>query len=316
MGDQIEFPKNYGTYMHHALSALQDSDYERAITHMKKAYAIKDENSLNILLVSTLFQNGQASEALDYAEEKKSFYLTNEKRLLVYIELLIYNCQFLLAQKLLDDEIRLATSENLASWNNLKDTLEQKKLEAEKERHQTEIERKKKLFSLASLTPDEQFALIQEADEMKTDNLIHAAPSVFQNPYVHPFARSGFLSVLIDRRVNQSFSYTWLNETRKVTPATMSTFENHPVVQDMYSKIEELFISNPSLKVLVEQEANAVLLMLFPFIDEAIQKEDITAWIYTIAEGIQPEQDAVEQVSEEKQAYINSWVSRVYQELL
>lgn len=95
MGDKIEFPKNYGTYMHHALSALQDADYKRAITHMKKAYAIKDENSLNILLVSTLFQNGQISEALDYAEEKESFYLTNEKRLLVYIELLIYNYQFL-----------------------------------------------------------------------------------------------------------------------------------------------------------------------------------------------------------------------------
>jgi hypothetical protein len=316
MGDQIEFPKNYGTYMHHALSALQDSDYERAITHMKKAYAIKDENSLNILLVSTLFQNGQVNEALDYAEEKESFYLTNEKRLLVYIELLIYNYQFLLAQKLLDDEVRSATSENLASWQTLRDTLEQKKLEAEKERQQTEIERMKKLFSLASLTPDEQFAMIQEADEMKTDNLIQAAPSVFQNPYVHPFARSGLLSVLIDRKVNQSFSYTWLNEDREVIPASMSTFEDHPVVLDTYSEIEESFISNPSLKVLVEQEVKAVLLMLFPFIDEVIQKEDISAWIYTIAEGIQLEQDAVVQVSEEKQAYIKSWVSRVYQELL
>lgn len=316
MGDQIEFPKNYGTYMHHALSALQDSDYERAITYMKKAYVIKDENSLNILLVSTLFQNGQVNEALDYAEEKESFYLSNEKRLLVYIELLIYNYQFLMAQKLLDNEIRSATSENFSSWQTLKDTLEQKKMEAEKERQQTEIERMKKLFSLASLTPDEQFAVIQEADEMKTENLTNAAPSVFQNPYVHPFARSGLLSVLIDRRVSQPFSYTWLNESRDVTPSEMDTFENHPIVLDIFSTIEDKYSKNPSLKELLEQEMNAILLMLFPFINEVILPEEIPAWVFTIAEGIQPDQDMNINVPERLQTHIESWVSRVYQELL
>lgn len=314
MGDQIEFPKNYGTYMHHAMSALQIGNYEKAIDYLKKAYAIKEENSLNVLLVSALFHNGQVKEAMNLAEDKKSFYVSNEKRVLVYVELLIHNDRFLLAQKHIDDKLKEVSGKYRDNWKTLQNTLEQKKEEAERERKVLEEQRTKQLFSLASVLPEEQFAIIQEAHSMKTENLKKAAPSVFQNPYVHPIARSGFLSLLISRKVDWEYTYTWFDQTKNINPSKMIVFEDNPIIHELLNQTNEMYIQNPSLNELVKNELNMILLLLYPFIEEVIDEKHITDWIMTIAHQVDPSEESLEKITDGRIEFIQSWISKIHQE--
>ncbi|PRY84093.1 hypothetical protein [Alkalibacterium olivapovliticus] len=314
MGDQIEFPKNYGTYMHHAMSALQSGQYEVAIGHLKKAYAIKEENSLNVLLVSALFHNGQVKEAMDLAESKKQFYLSNDKRILVYVELLIHNQQFLLAQKHIDENQKDPAGVYKDNWKTLQSTLDSRKEEEEKKREAIEEERTKQLFSLASTLPEEQFSIIQEAHAMRTENLQKAAPSVFQNPYVHPIARSGFLSLLISRQVDHPFTYSWFQQTKDINPINMHSFEDDPIIQEMLTQTEKIYEQDPSMEELVKSELNMILLLLYPFVDDVIKKEQITDWIRAIAQMIDPTAPAPGKGSGDQIEFIQSWITRIHQE--
>ncbi|MCC5894918.1 MAG: tetratricopeptide repeat protein [Alkalibacterium sp.] len=314
MGDQIEFPKNYGTYMHHAMTELQQGNYEKAIEHLRKAYAIKEENSLNVLLVSALFHNGQVQEALELAEDKKSFYTTNDKRILVYVELLIHNHQFLLAQKCIDDKLKEPSLQYEDNWKTLQSTLYDMKEEEEKKRKAMEEKRTKQLFSLASASPEEQFTIIQEAHAMKTENLEKAAPSVFQNPYVHPISRSGFLSLLISRKVDQEYTYTWFNETKVVNPIDVHAFEQDPAVLNLMHQTNELYDQNPSLKELVENELNMILLLLYPFITEVIDEQVTKDWIRVIACSIDSSEGDLETIDRKQVEFIQSWINKIHQE--
>lgn len=315
MGDQIEFPKNYGTYMHHAMRALQSGNHGEAISHMRKAYAIKDENSLNVLLVSSLFQNGQLEEALGLAEEKQDFYTKNEKRHLVFAELLIQNRQLLKAQKHIDSKLRDPKHLYYDKWIRLQDSLDMMKEKIESEQLQQENERTRKLFALASVMPEEQLNIVREAESMRTENLIKAAPSVFQNPYVHPVARSSFLSLLTDRKVKEEFPYSWFDQTRRVRPSDVRPLEMDPLVKALFKEAEIAFEQNPSLLTFIQSELNMYLILLFPFVSEVIQSEDTGFWIDLIAEDIEPDHLTGETVPEDKQAYIRSWISDIRRQL-
>ncbi|EXJ24163.1 hypothetical protein ADIAL_0294 [Alkalibacterium sp. AK22] len=311
MGDQIEFPKNYGTYMHHAMRALQTGNYGEAISDLEKAYAIKDDNSLNVLLVSTLYQNGQLKEALELAEEKEAFYVTNEKRYLIYAELLIQNGQLLKAQKHIDPKLKDAQNPFNEKWIGLQDSLNKVKQRIEEEQMQQEKEKTKRLFALASVLPEEQLMIIREAKSMRTNSLIKAASSIFQNPYVHPLAKSSFLSLLTEREVSEEFLYNWFDQTRKVRPLEVIPLETDPLVAALFKDAEKWFEQNPSLLEFVQSELNVYLVSLFPFIGEVIQPEDTGCWIRLIAEEIEPGQLTGETVSDEKQAFILSWINDI-----
>lgn len=314
MGEQIEFPKNYGTYMQLAMSALERGNYEEATEHLKKAYQLKDENSLNILLVSSLYHNGQIKEALEYAEEKLAFYEKNEKRLLLLVDLLIQSNQFLQARKYIDDNSK-STVEYAINWSQLDDQLTDRQYEKEKERIEYENTLVKKLFSLAAVTQDEQFKLVDEAANLKTENLEKAAPSVFQNPYVHPLARSGYLSLLVERKSEKEFSYSWFGESKSVVPADCQRFDYDPVLVSVVEKIDDYCAQNPSLRELVLNELMTVLLNLFPFISEVVKEEDAIDWIKVVSFTIDGDPQSLEGVSQNKSDYISQWIDKVHRQL-
>lgn len=315
MGDQIEFPKNYGMYMQLAMSTLERGNYEEATEHLKKAYQLKDENSLNILLVSSLYHNGQVKEALDYALEKQSFYEKNEKRLLLFVELLIQTNQFLQARKYIDDYKNSAVK-YADNWSRLSEELSDKQYEKEKERIEYEKTLVKDLYSLAAVSHEEQFKLVDEAAHLKTDNLEKAAASVFQNPYVHPLARSGYLSILVERQSDKEFAYNWFGESKTIIPAKCPRFDQNPVVVRAVQEIDQFCLQNPSLRELILNELMTVLMNLFPFISEVIrEEEDIVDWIKVVAYKINGDSEILEGVAEKKTETISQWIEKVHQQL-
>lgn len=315
MGDQIEFPKNYGMYMQLAMSALERGNYEEATEHLKKAYQLKDENSLNILLVSSLYHNGQIKEALEYALEKQSFYEKNEKRLLLFVELLIQTNQFLQARKYIDD-YKKSADKYADNWSQLNEQLKDRQYEKEKERMEYEKELVKDLYSLAAVSHEEQYRRVDEAARLKTDNLEKAAASVFQNPYVHPLARSGYLSLLIERLSEKEFAYNWFGESKTVIPAECRRFDQHPVLIRAVQEVDHLCLHNPSLRELILNELMTVLMNLFPFISEVIEEEDdIIKWIKVVSYKINGDSEILEGVNKKKIETISQWIEKVHRQL-
>lgn len=315
MGDQIEFPKNYGMYMQLAMVALEDGNYEEATEQLKKAYQLKDENSLNVLLVSTLYENGQIREALDYALEKQAFYEKNEKRFLFFVELLIETNQFLQARKFIDQN-KKGIAQYTSNWLQLDEELIDKQYQKDKERVEYEKNVVKKLYSLAAVSHEEQFQLVNEAANLKTDNVEKAAVSVFQNPYVHPLARSGYLSLLIERQSEKKFLYNWFDVSKSIIPAETLPFDQNPVLVRAVHEIDSVFYQNPSLRELVLNELITLLMNLFPFISDVIEEEaEIVDWIKVVSYKINGDSDSLEEIAEEKIEIVTEWIDRVHQQV-
>ncbi|MER2063006.1 MAG: hypothetical protein ABS873_00005, partial [Alkalibacterium sp.] len=162
MGDQIEFPKNFNMYMTRVMEHLREGDVINAINYMKKAYAIKEEDTLNVLLVSSLLQAGEHEEALNIATEKESFYTSDEKRLLIFVEILLENNQVLLAEKYIKDQLSSEAVNYSDSWKRLDSRLTEIKKVQDDNRRKAEEKIVRDLYSLASLNTLEQFSLMNK----------------------------------------------------------------------------------------------------------------------------------------------------------
>lgn len=315
MGDQIEFPKNYAIYTSKALEYLQINEFSKAITLLKKAYALKDEENINVLLVSALFQNGEINEALEIANEKEEFYKSNERRLLVYVEILLANQHFLHVRKHIDTFISLSHSPYHEAWVKLENELELKIEEADRKQRNKEENLVKQLFSLASVSQEEQFNYINQAEALSTDKLQKVAPSIFNNPYIHPLARTSMLSLLIERKDRTHYTYTWFDKTKMIVPSKLQMFEEHERVRSILKKAQRFFEQNPTLSELLLNELKFVLLSLYPFIDDVIAREKEEEWILELAEGINGPLESDYNVSKADKDYICSWISQIHQKM-
>lgn len=315
MGKKIEFPKNYAIYTNKALKSLQSNNYEEAISYLKKAYTIKDDESINVLLVSALFQNDRIREALEMAEEKKAFYESNERRLLVYVELLLANNNFLKAQKYIDEYSKGSHSPYYDTWLKLDQELYLKRKEAGRLQREKDEVSLKQLFSLASVSHEEQFKLISQADRLSTQQLQKVAPSVFNNPYVHPLAKSGLLSLLIERKDSKQYSYSWFGESKVIVPSHIVPFDKNETVQRLHEIAHQHYAQNPSLFELVTNELKFILLMLFPCIEEVISKGKEKEWILTIGERVEGTTPNEDQVSHSDKETIANWINKIQEEM-
>lgn len=315
MGKKIEFPKNIAIYTNKALKSLQSNNYEEAISYLKKAYTIKDDESINVLLVSALFQNDRIREALEMAEEKKAFYENNERRLLVYVELLLANNNFLKAQKYIDENSKGADSPYYETWLKLDQELYLKRKETERQQREKEEVSLKQLFSLASVSHEEQFNIISQADRLSTQQLQKVSPSVFNNPYVHPLAKSSLLSILIERKDTKEYSYSWFEETKVIVPSQITPFDKHETVLTLHEIARQVYEQNPSLFELVKNELKFILLMLFPFIEEVITKGKEKEWVLAIGERVEGSAPNELQTSQSDKEIINKWINKIQEEM-
>ncbi|MDZ7835373.1 MAG: hypothetical protein U5K84_08575 [Alkalibacterium sp.] len=179
MGEQIEFPKNFNVYMSEVMGHLGEGNVEKAVGFMKKAYALKEEETLNVLLVSSLLQIGSFIEALELADEKKYFYEKDEKRLLIYVEVLLENNRILQAEKYIKDQLASPAVQYKEAWNRLDESLDDRKKRQEEAKRKAEDKTVRELFSLASLNTMEQFSKINAVYSLPNHKLKLLAPQLF-----------------------------------------------------------------------------------------------------------------------------------------
>ncbi|WP_423189502.1 hypothetical protein ACO1PF_00885 [Alkalibacterium sp. f15] len=316
MGEQIEFPKNFNMYMTQVMSCLREGNVEKAIIQMKKAYAIKEEESLNILLVSSLLQMGQYQEALEMANEKSYFYESDEKRLLIYVEILIENNQFLQAEKHIKDSLSSSAIKYNDSWSRLQEKLDQSKRQQDENKRKAEEKTVKELYSLASLNTMEQFAKIEDIYTLPNEKLEEVAPHVFVNPYVHPLVRGTLFSLLAERGIDKKYSYLWFDETEEINPGDITAIEDNPTVNELTNILNDKLMQNPSLYQLVKNEIDTLFLMLYPFEEKVIKRDTAEDWVNSVIQTIEPDFLTQDKTDDIKRKNIDRWIKKIHSELL
>jgi len=316
MGEQIEFPKNFNVYMTQVMTHLREGNVVKAIDFMKKAYAIKAEDTLNVLLVSSLLQVGEYEEALALADEKDDFYQTDEKRLLIYVEVLLENHQILQAEKHIKAQLENKAVKYADSWERLDSRLTEVKRAQEEKRRKEEEQTVRELYSLASLNTLEQFSKMKAVYSLSNDRLKQLAPHLLVNPYVHPLVRATLFSLLAERGIEGTYPYLWFDEIKEGSPRDTFSLEEDPTAKRTSDALEDYLSKDPSLYQLAKNELDTLLLMLYPYVDDVIEQGEEKSWVMTVIQTFDPAFNEENSMDKEKTSHITGWIEKIHSELL
>lgn len=277
LGDKIEFPHNSQMYLKQALACVGQEKHEKALEYIAKAYELDKRNHINHFYTITLSTLERYEEALEIANEQKSFYLGSEQDALLYTMLLIKNNQFLEAEHLIQQNNLQLDSLLDQEWGNLK-----KELNLKRELVNFEIEMRKKttksrLTDIGQYTPMEQSEIIQHAMDLDLSDLQSFASMIFSNPFISGQIQRSYLEVLIEKNDTNNYSFSWFNQSKLISPNELFLFRETPTVQKIDEILEDKLHKYPSLFEIVKNEVINDLLLLYPFIEETIT--DLNFWI-------------------------------------
>jgi len=294
----IEFPNNDKRYIRLGTEALENNELEMAIWYFEQAYKIEPSGEVNFLLVSALSEDNQTSEALEIANEQMDFYKNNENYNMTYVSLLISNQMFDEAREIIDGKLTGDfESRNVSEWHRIHQFLvnEESKIQEQIEEYKNNLV--KKLYSLNALSIDEQLKIVDNAEILGLNQLQRIAPFVFKGPNIHHFAKVGFLQHLIKKQDNSTYDFEWLHRKRTFQPTHLSLFNEHELVTDVQNQLANRLEKNPSLKEIVSNELNYHLMLLYPFINEAVTDKNL--WVELYIDKFQNKESSLENLDQE-----------------
>lgn len=248
-----------------------------ALPFLEKAYALKRDQTVNMLYTSTLVQTENYKKAKTIVDDMPEFYKKDDKRCLLYVSILIKNHLFLQAEVMIQRKLKETHSPFYKEWINQKRHL---RYEREQEELVMRKEQKaliKKLYALADFSLEGQLQVVDEAKKLDLDALNKTATVIFGHPYIHVLVKAAFLQLLIQNNDSSTYEYEWFDEERKVIPAKLHLFDETPLIIEIRERLKETLEKNPSLYENIQPEIEFHLMKLFPFIEEVIS--DAQAWI-------------------------------------
>jgi len=293
----IGFPDNDKHYVRLGTVAFENNELELAIWYFEQAYKLNPNGEINYLLVSALLENERNSEALETANEQINFYMNNASYCMTYVYLLISNQLFDKARGIIEKRLKdTFDSRNITEWNTIYQFLDNEESRVQEQIKKLKNNVMKKLYSLNVMTVDEQLKLVDEADILDLNQLQEIAPIIFHGPYIHYFAKVGFLQLLIERQDNNIYNFEWFQRKRSIQPNRLSLFNNHEIVIDLRNKLAQRLEKNPSLKEIVNAELNYHLMLLYPYIKEVVVDRD--QWIELYVDKFQNKKPSLEDLDE------------------
>ncbi|SEK64683.1 hypothetical protein SAMN04488700_1987 [Carnobacterium iners] len=314
MGEKIEFPKNYETYLKKAIDSFDLGNMKEAILFFEKAYAIKQELNINSFYVTALYQNGQYKKAKIIADKEINYYKSEDNLTLFYVTILIKGHFFIQAEKIVKEKLSQTNDSDL-KWHSQLESIE-------KEKEQVRIQNEKKnetitknIFSMGNQSFEKQTHTLKEAKELPLPQFIKAASSLLSNPYVNSIVKTTTIEYLIDRKVENAIILEWFGEQRVIKPIEMLPIAKTRAVQEIELILKETIEnSDPILFEVISQEVNLHFMILYPFIDEVIKSpsEWVTLYLKRYNQLHEGSKDEKESVAQKK---IEKWMYRLNEEI-
>lgn len=277
MSKRIEFPLDSSDYLRKARLLLQEGKSENALALMEKAYTSDDDVQINIFYALMLVRFEMYEEALDVMNQEKSLYMNNEKYASFYAETLIMTQKFIEAEYIIQKYTQDQAIVDPQAWANLGQKLveERERIDLEVRIQRNEI--KKSLRELEQYSHLVQLNKIKQAEKLDLSDLQKVAPIILVSPNISGIVQRYLLELLIQEGDQQTYSFMWFNQLKKVCPAELPRFDDIEIVHEILKMIEEKLAKYPDLAIRVQIELTNDLLLLYPYIEETIK--DIDFWV-------------------------------------
>lgn len=237
----IDFPNNDHYYLSLAEEAFSAGNYSKALDNYKRAYQENPSPKLNRLIASLALEQGNFSEALEYAQEESDSYLETPETIDLFLQIQLYAQNFFSAREFF---WRVQKGDRL--------TKEQKNLwlmriddqESFYQRQQQALmkELERELSELPSLIPMEQLVLVRKAKELPEERLKVVAEAFMIDFEVAPLVRSYLFESLARVGVTEKVRYlTILDEIIELSPADSEFDETlqYRIEEKLTEKLED-----------------------------------------------------------------------------
>lgn len=214
----LEFPNNDRYYLALAEEAFSAGNYSRALENYKRAYQENPSPKLNRLISSLALEQGNFSEAREYAEAEANSYLESAETIDLYLQIQLYAQRFFEAREFLwqAQKVNYLTEEQKDLWLMRIDDQE-----AFYQRQQQAVikQLESELKALPSLKPTEQVMLVRKIKQLPEDRLNKLASRFMIGPHVTPLVRSYLFESLARIGVTEKVRYlTILDEIVELSP--------------------------------------------------------------------------------------------------
>lgn len=276
LGDKIVFPLNGKRYFEKGTEAFEKGEREKAIKYLDKAFKYTNNTEVNLYYAFVLSVYEDYKKTLEVMNQKKDFYINNEKQASFYTEILIKNEHFLEAEYIIQKYLlNLTTVPKI--WKKLEEELDAERKMFNIEEKERKRELIKSLSNLSADTSLVQSKKIKEAETLDLETLQKLAAGILIDYQIDAKVRRAFLELLVRRKDKKSYSFLWFEQVRELCPANLKTFDDIDLVHELKARLKEKLIKYPDLYYLIDTEMTHDLLLLYPYIDEVI--EDLDFWL-------------------------------------
>ncbi len=285
LSNKIPFPKNYERYIEMGQEAIQLGNQEAALLYFEKAYAIKQDFPLNLILVKTYLDTENYEKALYVASEMRERYFEYLDYLEIYLQVLTKNQLFLQAHSIINERILMEQSGEMRKLISLKKKIKHVELKYQQFESVKISEVKKELNQLNLYDYYEQLSVIKKSLNLPQDDFIRLGKNLLLDGRVHILVRSWILEELVKLHVKEEVKFLWRdNQTYTVVPAAVGTPLDCAAYQRILLFLEkELINVAPILLVDITEEIRLHFTLLYPLADQIIKNPRLWAVSYIIS---------------------------------
>lgn len=284
MSNKIPFPKNYERFIQLGKEATNSNDLKKASAYFLKAYEIRPEFYLNVLLANAYLDSGENDQALSIAIDKKEEYLSCIEFAEIFIQILIQNQKFIEAYCVVNERILLERTGELKKL-----ILMKKKIRQAEQMYQQFEMRKIKLLGdeLANLEEHdyyEQLSIVKKAGELPREEFIEMGKKILLNQHINGLVRSSILEEFAKLHVKEPIDFIWRDGKKyQVIPITIGNSLDCGAYQRILLFLEkELVNKNSVLLYNILEEVKAHFSVLYPLADKIVLNPNLWAISYLI----------------------------------
>lgn len=284
MSNRIPFPKNYERFIQLGKEATNSNDLKKASAYFHKAYEIRPEFSLNVLLVNTYLDIGKNELALSLAMDKKKEYLSRIEFTEMFVQILIQNQKFIDAYCVINERILLERTGELKKLILLK-----RKVRNTEQMYQKFEMRKIKLLeneleNLGNHDYYEQLFIVKKAGKLPQEEFVAIGKKILLNKQINSLVRSWILEEFAKLHIKEPVDFIWRDfERHQIIPVTVGNCLDCGAYQRILLFLEKELVNRDSILLFdVLEEVKAHFSLLYPLADKVVLNPNLWAMGYEL----------------------------------
>ena len=267
----------------HANRLYQEGRAKDARPLLEDLYDEVDASEVNHVLVATLYELKQYSQAFRIANEQAATFYESDNLSRLYVEVALKNQSYILARQFI--------AKRDGDGEELLQLVDQAEEAARKSMPTTIKQGVKDFYHLGDGSLNDQQARFNDAYQLPLKEYLQGARFILRDPYANYLVKASILQVLMELQVKEELTILWIDDHEyPVTPARLVLPTTEPVVREVDGYIAAKYgNSDPMTYQMLINEFHLQATFLYPFVNRTIT--DPGAW-FAVLDPNQDEGDS------------------------